>query len=144
MTDGIQITRKAIKALMAPLVAVMIGSAPLASPAAAGGSVSLNIVPGSAKDARAVRTGLVLYSLFKDARGRAIVRQRGNNNEAGLGQFGRGNLGVIHQKGNGHSGRLEQHGDHHAHGLFQFGKRTSGHVVQRGYGQTGATFQFGW
>ena len=139
-----RLTRKTLRILTASLVALAIGAGSLASPAAAGGSVSLSIIPGSAKDARAVQTGLALYSLFQNARGEAIVRQRGNNNEAGIGQFGRRNLGVIHQEGDGHSGQLEQHGNRNSYGLFQFGKRTRGHVVQNGHAQTGATFQFGW
>jgi hypothetical protein len=137
-------TRKAIRTLAASVLALMIGVGSLASPAAAGGSISLSIVPGSAKDAHIMQTGLALYSLFQDAKGGAIVRQRGNHNEAGLGQFGRGNLGVVHQEGNGHSGQLEQHGNRNAYGLFQFGRNAQGHVVQNGHGQTGATFQFGW
>jgi hypothetical protein len=144
MTDRTDAMRKTLRTVMASLVAATIAMGSLAAPAAASGSISLSFVPGSAKDARAVRTGLALYSLFQDARSGAIVRQRGNNNEAGLGQFGRGNLGIVHQEGNNHSGTVQQHGNRNAYGLFQFGRNANGHVVQNGRGQTGATFQFGW
>jgi hypothetical protein len=144
MTHRTTPTRRALRILMAGLVAATIGAAPFATPAAAGGSVSLSIIPGNAEQARALRTGLALYSLFRDARSGAIVRQRGHDNAAALAQHGRGNTGIIHQRGNNHSGTLEQHGNRNAYGLFQFGRNANGHVVQHGNGQTGATFQFGW
>jgi hypothetical protein len=145
MTDRTDAMRKTLRKVMASLVAATIGMGSLATPAAAaGGSISLSITPGSAKDARAVHTGLALYSLFQDARSGAIVRQHGNNNAAALGQNGRGNLGIVHQEGNGHSGTLQQNGNRNAYGLFQFGRNANGHVAQHGHGQTGATFQFGW
>lgn len=144
MTETIGTRKKVFRVLFAGVVALTIGSASLTSPAEAGGSVSLSFIPGSAEDAQAVRTGLQLYSLFQNARNGAMVRQRGVNNEAGVGQFGRGNHGIVHQEGRGHSGTLRQNGDRNSYGLFQFGKRTRGHVVQNGHGQAGATFQFGW
>lgn len=144
MTHRTQTTQKTLKLLMASVFALTIGSASLASPAAAGGSVSLSIAPSSAKHARAMHTGLQLYSLFQGARNGAIVRQNGNNNAAALGQNGRRNLGIVHQDGNGHSGTLRQNGHRNGYGLFQFGENTRGHVTQNGSGQTGATFQFGW
>ena len=144
MTDTTKWTQKTHNTLMAGLVAATLGAAAMASPAAAGGSLSFSITPNNAEDARAMRTGMQVYSLFNGARNGGSIRQNGRNNEAGLGQNGHGNVGIVHQEGDGHSGTVQQNGNHNAYGLFQFGENTDGHVVQNGNGQTGATFQFGW
>lgn len=134
---------KTIKTLAASLVALTIGTAALAVPASAGGSVSISVAPGNAKDAHAMRTGLQIYSLYNGIKSGGI-KQRGSGNIAGLLQNGSGNLGIVHQEGKGHNGTVQQNGHGNSYGLFQFGKNTSGHATQNGNGQTGATFQFGW
>ena len=134
---------KIIKTAAASLVAMTIATSVLTVPAAAGGSVSISLAPGSAKDAQALRTGLQVYSLYNGIKNGGI-KQRGSGNIAGLLQNGGGNLGIVHQEGNGHNGTVQQNGNGNAYGLFQFGKNTNGHAVQNGNGQTGATFQFGW
>lgn len=144
MTDTAKRTHKTLKTLMAGLLAAAIGSASPLSSAQAGGSLSFSIAPTNAEDARAMRTGMQVYSLFNGARNGGSIRQNGRNNEAGLSQNGRGNTGIVHQEGDGHSGTVQQNGHHNAYGLFQFGENTDGHVVQNGNGRTGATFQFGW
>lgn len=123
------------------LVAASLGLA--AAPAAAGGQVSINIVPQNAQDEQALRTGLVIYSIVNGIKNGGI-KQKGNGNMAGLAQNGSGNLGIVHQEGDGHNGTLQQNGNGNACGLFQFGKNTSGHVSQNGDGGTCATLQFGW
>lgn len=115
----------------------------VATPAAAGGSFSISILPGSERDAQMLRGGMQLYSMYKDIRGAGIT-QRGRGNSAGVAQDGRGNLGIVHQEGRGHNGTISQRGDNNAHALFQFGRNTSANIDQRGHGQTGATFQWGW
>jgi len=134
--------RTTFKTLAAGFV-IAIATAGMAAPAAAGGSLSITVLPGNAKDAKAMRTALQLYSLHNGLNSGGIA-QRGNGNPAGLGQNGRGNLGVIHQQGYGHQGTLQQNGNGNSYGLFQFGRNTSANVVQYGGGRTGATFQFGW
>lgn len=126
------------------LAAAALGTAVLAGPAAAGGSLSVSYNPTNAHDARALATGLRLYALFEGVKNGGRISQDGANNEAGLAQHGSGNLGVVHQKGDGHSGTLRQAGNDNTYGLFQFGRNTDGHVTQTGDGQAGATFQFGW
>jgi hypothetical protein len=107
--------------------------------------VAAPAVPASAADAdRALRAGLQIYSLFNAARGNALVRQNGQRNQAGIAQAGRGNYGLVHQDGTGHSGTLAQNGDRNAYGLFQFGRDTRANVTQNGHGRSGATFLFGW
>lgn len=129
-------------ALKAALAAMIIGSA-AASPAFAGGQLTIEIAPASAKSEQAMRLGLGLYALANGFKNGGI-KQKGNGNAAGLAQNGGGNLGVVHQEGDGHNGTLQQNGNGNAHGLFQFGKNTNGHVSQNGNGGTGATFQIGW
>lgn len=132
-----------LKALMASLVAATIGSATLATPAAAGGSISINLEPKTAEQERAMRAGLTIYAIVNAVQNGSI-KQKGNNNAAGLGQFGSGNLGVIYQDGDNHSGTLVQNGNNNACGLFQFGKGTNADIVQNGNGETCATVTFGW
>lgn len=137
-------TRIATIRLAAGLIAATLGTAGLATPAAAGGSFSITIEGNSPESRRALRTGLELYSAYNAVRSGAAIRQNGRGNRAGIRQDGRGNRGIVHQEGDGHSGTLDQRGARNAHGLFQFGRNTEAHVVQRGRGRTGATFQYGW
>jgi hypothetical protein len=130
--------------LITGLLAATIGTAALAGPAAAGGSVSLSIVPTQPQDARALQAGMQLYSLYKGIKSGGSIKQIGRDNAAGIGQNGAGNQGIIHQKGTGHAASLQQNGHGNSYGIFQFGRNTSAHVAQNGNGQAGATFQFGW
>ncbi|WP_274426601.1 curlin [Chelativorans sp. YIM 93263] len=125
------------------LSAAVLSAGLIATPAMAGGSVSLSLHPSGGDEARILQTGMRLYALsqnIKDGR----IKQKGRNNSAGLQQNGRGNLGIVHQEGRGHEGTVRQNGNGNAYGLFQFGKNTSAHVEQNGHNQSGATFQFGW
>ena len=128
-------------ALKAAIVATMIGT--VASPAFAGGQISISVAPGSADQEQAMRLGLGIYALANGFKNGGI-KQKGFGNVAGLLQNGGGNLGVVHQQGNGHNGTVEQNGNGNAYGLFQFGNNAEGHVDQNGNGGTGATFQLGW
>ena len=136
-------THTTLKTLMAGLVVTTIASATLVTPAAAGGSISINLEPKNAKQEQAMRAGLTIYAIVNAVQDGSI-KQKGNGNSAGLGQSGSGNLGVIYQEGDDHSGTLVQNGDNNACGLFQFGKGTNADVVQNGNGETCATFAFGW
>ncbi len=131
------------KTLIAAALATAIGSAAFAAPASAGGSISFNIAPKNAKEEQAMKTGLAIYGIVNAVKGGSI-KQLGNNNAAGLAQFGSGNFGVVHQEGSGHNGTLTQNGNGNSYGVFQFGKNTNAHAVQNGNGGTGATFAFGW
>lgn len=131
------------RSLATTLAAFAMFSTVAATPAAAGGSFSISILPGSQRDAQMLRNGIQLYSRYKDIRGAGIT-QRGRDNSAGVAQHGRRNLGIIHQEGRGHNGTISQRGDDNAYALFQFGRNTSAQIDQRGYGQSGATFQWGW
>jgi len=135
---------KTLKTLTAGIAAVMIGSAALMSPAAAGGSISLTYVPHDAKHQQALEAGLAIYGVVNAVKNGASIKQIGKNNMAGLGQNGSGNLGIIHQEGKGNAGTLQQNGDGNAYGIFQFGKNNNSDVVQNGNGQVGTTIQFGW
>lgn len=53
-------------------------------------------------------------------------------------------MGIIQQKGNGHSATLQQNGNDNAYGIFQFGGNTSANVEQNGNGSSGATLSYGW
>ena len=131
------------RTLRAALVAAILTGA-LAAPAAAGGTVSWNFVPQNQKDEQVVRKGLVLYQYLNQTKGNAVVNQKGRNNNAGLVQNGKGNLGVIHQDGKGHNATLDQKGKNNAYGIFQYGARTDAAVTQRGKGNAGMLFQWGY
>lgn len=127
-------------ALAAPLSAPM-----LATPAAANsGSVSINVQPRNADEARALRLGLGLFALHQDIRTNGHVTQRGVNNAAGIVQNGRGSRAIVHQEGCNHNGTVTQNGNNHAYGLFQFGCNGNAHATQNGHGQTGMTIQYSW
>ncbi len=132
------------KTLIAGLAAATIASMTLIAPASAGGSLSIDLQPQNARQENAMRLGLGIYALVNNAQNGGSIRQRGNNNSAGLGQNGAGNQGIIYQEGNGHTGTLNQTGNGNAYGLFQFGENTNADVSQYGTGGTGATFVFGW
>jgi hypothetical protein len=134
----IGMTRAVFKILTAALLAGSIGQAAVSAPAYAGGWASVTY-----RDAGALATGLRLYSLYRGLHD-ASIRQSGHGNAAGIGQNGRGDLGIIQQHGNGHSATLRQNGSDNAYGIFQFGRDTSANVEQNGDGGSGATFSYGW
>ncbi|NOX41026.1 MAG: curlin [Alphaproteobacteria bacterium] len=115
-----------------------------ALPSFAGGQISFQFNARNAEEARGVRTILALYSISKAIDSGANISQSGNNNAAGIGQFGRGNFGVIEQQGNGHNATLSQRGNDNSYGIFQFGTGTSGQVSQTGNNGAGFLFQQGW
>lgn len=131
------------RALRAALIAAALTGA-FAAPAAAGGTVSWTFVPQNKKEEQVVRNGLVLYQYINQAKGSAIVRQKGRNNNAGLRQDGKGNIGIIHQNGKGHNATLDQQGKNNAYGIFQYGRKTNAAVTQKGNGNAGMLFQWGW
>ncbi|UXN72442.1 curlin [Devosia sp. A8/3-2] len=138
-------TTKIIKTTLAALVAAAIGVAAIATPASAGGRVSISYAPTDPEQARALGTGLQMYSLFKGFNGSgANVDQNGFGNAAGILQNGSGNHGVLVQEGNGHTGTIEQNGNGNNCGLFQFGENTNGSCVQNGNGQSSVTGVFGF
>lgn len=136
-------TRDMYKTLISAFLAAGLGQPLLASPAHAGGSVSIAYAPGNAQNAGALATGLRAYSLYRGWRS-ARIRQSGDRNAAAIGQNGRGNVGIIRQKGSGHSATLQQNGDDNAYGIFQYGKRTAANVEQNGNGGSGVSFSYGW
>ena len=133
-------TRITLRAVL--LAAAVTGT--LAAPASAGGSVSWNFVPQNREEAQVVRNGLALYGVLNNTKGKSSVRQKGKNNNAGLVQNGKGNLGVIHQNGKGHNATLDQKGKNNAYGIFQYGRKTDAAVTQTGKGNTGMLFQWGY
>jgi len=115
------------------------------APAVAGsnGQFAINVAPGNAQEAQALRFGLALFALHQDIESNGHVTQHGANNAAGIYQGSPNSQAIIHQEGNGHDGSISQTGGNNSYGLFQFGEDTSGHVQQTG-GQTGVTLLFGW
>lgn len=130
--------------LIATLVAATLATMSAIAPASAGGQVSIDIKPGTAQEAQAMRTGFALYSVVTGLQNGANINQLGINNLAGIAQNGGGNVGIVHQQGNGHSGTLQQNGNNNSYGIFQFGQNSNANVVQNGNGETGATVVLGW
>jgi hypothetical protein len=134
-------TKTFTKSLAAALVTLAIG----ASPAFAGGQISIGFAPTDPQQAQALGLGLQMFSLVKgmSATG-ANAYQNGNGNSAGFNQNGSGNNGVIFQEGNGHTGTITQNGNNNSCGLFQFGNATNAQCIQNGNGQSGITTVFGF
>ena len=123
------------------LVAVATMSAALSPAYAEGAAITWR---PRGEEAEAVRTGLGLYSLFRDLRNQAKTNQRGTNNGAAIAQHGRGNNAYVFQRGRDNSGAITQNGNYNSYGLFQFGRRNSTRVVQNGNGEVGITLQGNW
>jgi hypothetical protein len=130
--------------LIAFILAAATATGTYSAPACAGGSIAIDIPPGSAKSERAMRAGLGIYSIVNNIQNGASIKQLGTGNMGGIAQNGSGNQGIVHQEGSGHSGTLQQTGNGNAYGLFQFGKGTNADIVQNGNGQTGTTIVYGW
>jgi hypothetical protein len=131
--------------LAAAVTSVALVTAPVATPAYAGGSFSYTYVPQNQKETRMLQAGLRLYSAYQYSKANGgHITQKGFGNAAGLGQNGSGNLGVIYQKGNNNTGTLQQNGNNNAYGIFQFGNGGNANVVQNGNGQAGITVQGNW
>jgi hypothetical protein len=128
--------------ILAGLLAVATGLAAVNSPAAAGG-FSFSLEP-KGKDAKALSTGLRLYSLAQNLRNRARVDQRGTGNGAGISQNGSGNYAGVFQRGHNNSATVAQNGDNNTLGVFQFGRNNSSAVTQNGNGRVGLVFQGNW
>jgi Curlin associated repeat len=135
-----------ISSIGALSLALIVGLAPFyAAPAQAknNGSVSLTISPNG-RDAEVIREGLQIYSLFKSAKNRAKVDQRGAGNGAAIAQHGSGNTAEVFQRGKGNQATIEQTGNNNWFGVFQFGKKNNAVVSQNGNGRTGLILQGGW
>ncbi len=126
---------------MIGLIALLIAST--ASPAFAGGRVSITIVPRG-ESAEAIRNGLWFYSMARQSPNRTRVDQRGIGNAAGIAQHGRGNWAEIFQSGHNHSATITQNGNNNTFGVFQFGRNAHSDVVQNGDGKVGLVFQGSW
>ncbi len=126
------------------VVIAALAAAPLATPmtAAADAVVSLTLTPRNDREAGLMRLGLGLYALREHLRDGGTIRQFGQDNAATLVQ-GRGNWGLIEQRGTGHAATLVQNGTGNVQGLFQSGKGGLAAVSQSG-GQTGIVIQHGF
>lgn len=105
------------------------------------GSLSLSLNARNAQEARALRTAVTLYSIHRDIRSGADVRQVGRNHAAAIAQSGGNNRGIIHQRGRNHSANLSQRGGNNAQVILQFGNGAQADVAQHG-GQSGILLQF--
>lgn len=110
----------------------------------AGGTVTFEVHSNNPNDARRIRTGLVLYQMYRDIESNGHISQNGWNNAAGLVQTGRSNVGIIQQNGNGHRGTLIQNGNRQSCGVFQSGRNTRAYVNQRRNGAACLVFQHGF
>lgn len=127
-------SRKLAVALVAGLALAPIG-------AAQAGSLSLSLNARNAQEARALNTAITLYSIHRDIRSGADVRQFGRNHAAALAQSGGNNRGIIHQQGRNHSANLSQQGGNNSQVILQFGDGAHADVAQHG-GQAGILLQF--
>lgn len=121
--------------------ALAAGLAVFAPVAASAGSLSLSFNPRSPQEARALSTAITLYSIHRDMRSGADIRQVGRNHAAGLSQSGGNNRGIIRQQGRNHTANLRQSGGNNSQIILQFGNGARADVAQTG-GQSGILLQF--
>jgi hypothetical protein len=103
-------------------------------------TLSLSINARNADEARALNTAITLYSIHRDIRAGADVRQVGRNHAARVHQSGGGNQGIIRQRGQGHSANLTQKGGNNGQVILQYGNGAHANVHQSG-GQAGILIQ---
>ena len=131
-------------ALSATLAAVIAATPVTAATAGAHhGSVSITLTPRG-DNAKIVREGYLIYSLFKGAKNRAKVDQRGIGNGSAIAQHGTNDAAEVFQRGRGHSTSIMQTGSNNVFGVLQFGRKTSSSIAQTGNGQAGLVIQGGW
>lgn len=111
--------------------ALIVATAVTAIPAAAQ-QISFGISAQTQEERDLIAGGLVLYQIAN-----------GGDPVEVLTNAAQGNIGVVHQEGNGHNGSLAQGGNGNAGGVFQFGNNTNAHLAQNG-GQGDLVFTFGW
>jgi sarcosine oxidase gamma subunit len=116
----------------------------LAAAPAVADSVSLTLVPRTAREAQVMRLALDLYAIHRGLESPATIRQQGQGNAAGLRQSGPGQWALIDQRGSGHQGTIRQTGQGNAWALFQSGRNTQAAVRQSGQGGVGITVVHGW
>lgn len=104
-------------------------------------TLSLAINARNADEARALNTAIALYSIHRDIRAGADVRQAGRNHAARVQQSGGGNQGIIRQQGQGHNANLSQTGGNNGQVILQYGNGAHANVHQSG-GQSGILLQF--
>lgn len=128
--------------ILSLLLAATLGLATLSAPAAAGG-FSITLSP-KGKEAKAISTGLQLYSLAQSFKNSAKVSQKGVGNGAAISQNGSGNVASVFQKGKNNTATATQNGNNNLLGIFQFGKGNATSVTQTGNGKVGLVFQGRW
>ncbi len=104
-------------------------------------TLTLNIQPRTAQEERALGAAIAVYSIRRDLRAGADVRQAGRNNVARVRQSGGQNRGIIRQRGANHEATLTQTGGHNNQVILQFGNGAHADVRQTG-GQSGILLQF--
>ncbi len=118
---------------------------PLASLSAYAGNIGFTVSP-KGDEAKALQTGLKLYSLAKDLKrkNRARVDQVGSGNSGAVTQNGQSNWGRVFQRGRNNTGAVTQNGNSNSFALFQFGKNNTSSHTQAGNSQASARFELGW
>lgn len=113
----------------------------LPAPALDAKTLSLAINARTADEARALNTAITLYSIHREIKAGADIRQVGHNHVARVQQSGGGNQGIIRQRGQGHSANLTQQGGNNGQVILQYGNGAHANVHQSG-GQAGILIQF--
>ncbi len=104
-----------------------------ALPAAAQGQISFGISAQTQEERDLIALGLIGYQIANGGDAVEILTNAASG----------GDIGVVHQEGNGHNGSLVQGGGGNAGGLFQFGNNTNGAIAQNG-NDGDLVFTFGW
>lgn len=127
-----------IRLAAVPALAVVLA---IPAPIAEANSLSLSINARNADEARVLNTAITLYSIHRDIKAGADVRQVGHNHAARIAQSGGGNRGIIRQHGQNHSANLSQQGGHNGQVILQYGNGAHADLHQSG-GQAGILIQY--
>ena len=133
--------RPAFRSVRFPALAALALALTLPAAPVAATTLSLAINARNADEARALNTAITLYSIHRDIRSGADIRQVGHNHAARIHQSGGGNRGIIRQHGQGHQANLAQHGGNNGQIILQYGNGAHANVHQSG-GQAGILIQF--
>ena len=113
--------------------ALLVAATAVTALPAAAQQISFGISAGTQEERDLIRGGLLIYQLANGGDPADVLQQAAS-----------GNVGVIHQEGNGHNGSLTQGANGQSGGLFQFGNNTNAHLHQGGNGDADLLFTFGW
>lgn len=120
---------------------ILAASTALAAPAMAGGTITFGYSAKNQDEANLMRLGMVVYELGKDHHKNGKITSQGAGAAAAI-LNPNGNVGIVDQYGNGHTGTMALNGNNTKCMMVQGGNGASNHV-NAGPGETCVVFGIG-